>query len=524
MSANLQAGQIPTDDASSGAVPREAFLTGDPAPQDLKRRTVHGAMVSACSQVATLALRTGSMMILARLLVPQEFGLVGMVTAFTGILTLFRDAGLGMAAVQRASITDAQISTMFWINLGFGTLIAAMAAIAAPVLAMFYREPRLVLITLALALGFVFNGASAQHLALLQRAMRFKAIAVLNVTALIVSIAAAIGSALAGFGYWALVWMNIGQPFVTAVGAWVVTGWKPGRPRRRSGVRPMIRYGGALTLNNFIFYLAYNLDKILVGKFWGAEALGLYGRAYQWINLPTENLNSTIGLVGFPALSRLQNEPARFRSFFLKGYGFFLSIILPITVACALFAGDIVRVVLGPKWDDAVPIFRLLAPTILAFALTNPFAWVMLSLGHTTRNLKIGLMVAPVLLVGYLIGLPHGPTGVAAGFSIAMVLLVAPVIVWAKRGTLVSHGDILRVVAKPLASISMSVVVFWGVHSWIGQVQFTFLRLVVECAVLFGVHLLLLLFAMNQKTVYLDLLRTTGIWPIGARRHTKDPS
>src|SRR5207302_9748284 len=139
----------------------------------------------------------------------------------------------------------------------------------------------------------------------------------------------------------------------------------------------MLWFGGTVTLNNVVVYLAYNVDKVLLGRFWGAEALGVYGRAYQLINLPTENLNSTIGLVAFPALSRVQNDPVRLKSYFLKGYSLFLSLVLPITVACGLFAEDIIRVFLGAQWHEAARIFRLLAPTILAFAVVHPCGWLM---------------------------------------------------------------------------------------------------------------------------------------------------
>src|SRR5262249_2984377 len=157
---------------------------------------------------------------------------------------------------------------------------------------------------------------------------------------------------------------------------------------------------------------------------WGAETLGIYGRAYQLINLPTENLNSVLGMVAFPALSRIQNNPVGLRNYFLKGYSFFLSLVVPLTVSCALFSDDIIRVFLGPKWHEAATVFRFLAPTILVFALINPLAWVMLAGGHAGRSLRIALLIAPVVIVGYLLGLPKGPNGVAAGFSVSMILLV----------------------------------------------------------------------------------------------------
>ena len=524
---NLESPLSPTQPEKTAAIAvgslvglgTESDGRSDPKSHELKRSTTRGALISTASQAASFAVRIGSMMILARLLLKEDFGLVNMVTAFTGFLGIFRDAGLGMAAVQRASITDAQSSTLFWVNLGVGGLLAALAGVIAPMLVLFYGEPRLFWVTVTLGTSFLFNGAAAQHRAQLQRAMRFATLVIIDAVSLIVSTAVGIAMAVAGYGYWALVVMTICPPIVSVAGIWWATGWVPGWPLRGTGVRSMLRYGGLVTVNNVIFYLAYNVDKMLLGRFWGAEALGVYGRSYQLVNIPTENLNSTIGLVAFPGLSRLQNDPARVRSFFLRGYGLYLALVMPITVGCALYAEDIVRVFLGAKWHDAAPIFRLMAPTILVFGLTNPFGWLMLSLGQAARNLKIAFLVAPVVILSYVIGLRYGSHGVAAGFSIAMVLLVVPVIGWAKHGTLISNGDMLKVIAVPLASVVAGAAAAWGVHSWVDQVQPAFPRLVAGCSVLFGVYLLVLLFVMKQKAVYIDLLRSSGLWPFGARRN-----
>jgi O-antigen/teichoic acid export membrane protein len=267
-------------------------------------------------------------------------------------------------------------------------------------------------------------------------------------------------------------------------------------------------------LNTVVVYLAYNTEKVLLGRFLGAETLGLYGRAYQLISLPTDNLNWTIGGVAFPALCRVQHEPERLRNYFLKGYSLFLSLVMPITVGCALFAQDIILVAMGPKWGEATSIFRLLAPTILVFALINPFAWLMMAVGQAGRSFRISLLIAPVVILGYLLGLPHGPRGVAAGFSIAMVLLAAPVILWAKHGTLITTMDVLKALMIPLSSAIAGAAVVLAFGGLVGRLHFTLLRLVVECTILVGVYLLMLLFVMKQKPVYIGLLRETGLWPL----------
>lgn len=491
---------------------------------DLKGKTARGALVSAFSQGANFVLRLGSMVILARILTPADFGLVGMVTACTGFLQLFRDAGLSMATIQRASISREQTSMLFWVNLVIGGVLAALCAAIAPILTRFYHEPRLFWVTVVIGTSFIFNGAAAQHRAVLQRNMRFAVLAIIDIVSIVASVALGIGMAIAGQGYWALVAMVICPNAVGLLGAWTAGGWMPVAPRRGTGVVSMLKYGGTVTLNNLVAYVASNADKVLLGRFWGAEALGIYGRAYQLINLPTENLNATIGMVAFPALSRLQNEPERLRNYFLKGYGLFLSLVMPITMGCALFAEDIVRVFLGPKWDATVPLFRLLAPTIFSFALVNPLTWLMLANGRARRSLKIGLVIAPCMILGYAAGLRYGPAGVAAGFSIALALCVVPIIFWATRGTPVRAIDTLKVLVRPLLSILIGAGATLVAWPFIHSLEPVLLRLMVANAVLFGVYASVLWFVMGQKAVYLGLLREVGIWPLAGRRRKEKPA
>jgi O-antigen/teichoic acid export membrane protein len=489
----------------------------DIAEKELGRKTVRGALVSTAGQACIFVLRTGSLMVLARLLLKEDFGLVNMVTAFTGFLGLLRDAGLGMAAIQRASITRGQASTLFWVNFAVGALLALLTAAIAPLLVMFYGEPRLFWVTVALGTTFLFNGAGGQHRAMLQRSMRFAAQAVVDMASVVVSIAVGIAMAASGYGYWALVAMAITPAAAGLPGVWLATGWIPGMPQRRAGVRTMLAYGGAVTLNNLMFYLAYNADKVLIGRFWGAGALGIYGRAYQLVTLPNDTLNSNLWLVVFPALSRVQHDPIRIRAHFLKAYSLVLSLVVPISMGCVLFADDIILIVLGPKWHEAAPIFRLLAPTILSFALLNGLGWLMLALGQAGRNLRIALAVTPVLLLSYVLGLRYGPHGVAVGFSLTMVLATVPIMLWAKQDTLITMQDMLRAIWPSAASSALGAAAIVAAQSLVQRLGSPFGRLAAESTIFFGVYVFALLFVMKQAPVYVGLLRVTGIkWPLGS--------
>jgi O-antigen/teichoic acid export membrane protein len=475
--------------------------------QDLKAKAIRGGAARLCAQGANFILRLGSLMILARLLGPKDFGLVGMVTAFTGVLTLFRDFGLSAAAVQRTTVTEEQISTLFWINLLLGALLSFVALAMAPVIAAFYHEPQLLGVTSVLAIGFLFNAAGIQHAAILQREMRFTALSVISVVALTVSTAIAVYAAKAGYGYWALVSMTVTPPIIATIGFWLTTGWVPGMPRKLAEIRAMMHFGGSLTLSGLLVYIAYNADKVMIGRFWGADAIGIYGRAYQLVNIPIDNLNSAVGEVAFSALSRLQNDPIRFRSYFLKGFSLVLGLTLPVAIACALFADDVVFVLLGPKWNAAAPIVRLLAPTIAIFAIINPLGWVVFSLGLVARGLKVGPVLAVIMISGYVIALPYGPTAVAFAFSATLTLWAIPHIWWCVHGTAISFWDILVAVSRPLASGILAGALAFGARLICGQLVSPLPRLVLETSILLVTFFGTLLFVAGQKSLYLEVLR-----------------
>ena len=475
--------------------------------QGLKQSTLRGGLARVVSQAASFVLRIGSLLVLARLLNPTDFGLVGMVTVVTGVFGLFRDAGLSMVTIQRSSISEAEISALFWLNMLVGTVLALLCAAAAPGLVAFYHEPRLLWVTLTLAAGFLFNAAGVQHCAVLQRQMRFGALALADIAALVVSTAVGIGMAIGGYGYWALVGMGVTLPAVSTFGYWMIGPWWPGMPKKVAGIGSMIKFGGAMTLNGVIVYVAYNTDKVLLGRIWGAETLGLYGRAFQLINIPTDNLNSAVGSVAVSALSKLQDSPERFRSYFLKGYALLVALTIPITVACFLFATDIVAVLLGQKWLGVAPIFRLLAPTILALALINPVTWVLFAMGRVRRSLHMAFVIAPVVVTGYIAGLPYGPQGVALGYSVMMALLTVPMILWALKGSVVHPGQLLRAVRPPVLSALLGGVAGFAVASLMGNESRPLVRLVAEVSAMTAAYLASLLYLTGQKDFYFGLIR-----------------
>ena len=477
--------------------------------KNLKERTLRGGAVRAVAQAANFVLRIGSTAILARMLEPRDFGLVGMVTAMTGVLALMKDAGLSLPTVQQISVNDQQLSNLFWINVLVGVVLTLLSCALAPFVEHFYHEPKLFWVTVCLAPSFFLASLGVQHSAILQRQMRFSACAAIDLATMLISSALGILMAIAGYGYWSLVAMALAIPAVGSIGAWLIASWVPSRPRRGSQIRAMVKLGGALTFNNIVVYVAYNLDKVLLGKYWGADAIGSYGRAYQLISIPTDNLNAAIGGVALSALARLQTDAARLKAYFLKGYSLVLALTVPATVACAVFSEEIVYLVLGPKWGEAAVIVRYLSPTILVFALINPIFWLVFVFGLMGRSIKTALVIMSLVVCAYIVGLPYGPRGVAIAYSTTMGLWLVPHIVWCLHGTGIRPLDIARVAAKPLIAGVLAAAVCIAFRVTAGHLLSPVGRLVLGGGALTVTYVCILLYAFGQRVFYLDLIKST---------------
>ena len=385
-----------------GRVTRYDKLFANAHLGELKGTSVRGGAVILAAQLLKFVVQTGSQMAMFRLLTKQDFGLQGMVVAITGVISLFRDVGLSLATVQRDVITHEETSTLFWFNTALGVALTLLAAALAPGLVYFYGEPRLFWITILSALAFFMNGLAVQHQALLHRSMQFVVMSKIDIAALIISSGVGVVMAWVGYGYWSLVVMALVNTLIGMIGSFIAVRWMPSRPSFKldKGIGSMLHFGGTVTFNNVIVYLAYNADRVFLGRVWGSEAVGGYTRMYQLVNLPMQQLNTSIYNVAFPALSRIQNDPERLKRAFLKGYAVLLAINTPITIFTALYAREVIRIMAGHKWVDDAIVLQLLTPAIMGFALVNPLGWFMMATGRAARSLRISYLVLPVVVIG----------------------------------------------------------------------------------------------------------------------------
>jgi O-antigen/teichoic acid export membrane protein len=430
-------------------VPHDHHFRTDEVEANLGRRSARGGRLAVAGQGGRLLVTVVLTAVLARLLTPADFGLVAMVTSITVLLVQIADLGLTASTVQRAEIDHAKISTLFWINLAFSGGLTLLVAASAPVIAWFFGEPRLVAITLAVAPIALITGAAVQHRALLMRQMRFGPLALLNVLVPTLALGGGVVAAMLGAGYWAQVLVVVVTPLLMSAGLWIACPWRPGGAVRGSGVRSMVAFGGNLTGVRSLGLLVRNVARILVGKLIGAEALGIYGKAFYLFHAPTQQLGQTLSGVAVATLSRLQDEPERYRRFHGRGVELLSAVAVPLAVFGYLVPDRVVLGVLGSQWDPAVPVFRALAPAVLMTSLLWAASWAYESLGHTARQLRWSIVETAITIAALAVGVFRGVVGVAIAYSSALVVLRPLALAYCYRGTPLRTRDLPGVLALP---------------------------------------------------------------------------
>ena len=288
--------------------------------------------------------------------------------------------------------------------------------------------------------------------------MQFGNLAKIDIIAMLLGVLVAVVTALAGFRYWALVLMLMTTAIVHALGAWLACEWRPGLPRRNSGVRSMLAYGRDLTSFRIVNYFSRNLDNILIGRRWGSQQLALYAQAYRLLLLPIQQINNPIHNVALPTLSSLQAEPEKYRRYYFKAILLITTLGMPIVAWMFATADDLILLMLGEQWIGSVVLFKFLMPAAFIGTFNVAEGWVYQSLGHTNRQIRIGLIMTTIDCIIFLVSVNWGATGVARAYGISQPILVIFSLNYCYWGTHLKFRDFLGTIARPaLASITAAI-------------------------------------------------------------------
>lgn len=414
------------------------------------------------TQMVRVGLMVVSTMVLSRLLGPDDFGVAALAMASLGLLALIRDAGFGSATVQQREVNHRQVSTLFWANTALGAVVALAVVALAPLFGWIYAEPRMGPVLRVLAVMPFIDALATQHQAILSRQMRFGTIATLDSLSGVLGLAVGIGLAWRGSGYWAIIGQELSSSVVYTALIWALGGWRPGWPSRAAGVDRMVRYGLNLSAVRLLAYLVNNLDTMFVGRYRGAPAAGVYDRAFRLLTVSYHLLNQPIGSVATPTLARLQDDPARFRTFLLGWVRFVVALSMPLVAFLFVDAKYAVIAVLGDRWSGIVPIYRMLAPSAFLGRLHFINGWIFAATGRPDRHLRWWSILLPLMVVAYWIGASTaGAIGVAAAQSIVSCALWYPGLVYCCRTAPVRPREILAQILMPAGCSIVAGGILW---------------------------------------------------------------
>lgn len=400
---------------------------------ELRGLAVRGAAATVSASGLALVAQVVSTVILGRLLRPSDFGVVAMVTTFSLLLVSFGLNGFTEAIIQCEEPDHYTASNLFWLNLGAGLVLAIALAASGSLLARLYRNPLVANVAVAGSAGVFISAASVIHLALLKRAMRFAGASANEVVGRAANTAVAILLALRGWGYWALVVGIVAQNLSTTIGVWWLCRWIPSLPRRTGRTRSMVRFALHVYGRFSVRYASQNIDNLLVGWQFNAVALGFYKKAYDLFALSATQLVAPLHHVALAALSRLDQDPARFRRYLVNSLGIIAFIGMAAGADLTLVGKDLVRLVLGPQWGEAGTIFVFFGPGIGIMLLYSTIGWIHLSIGRPDRFLRWTILEFVVTALLFIVALPWGPEGVAVAWSVSVWTLVIPAFWYAGR-------------------------------------------------------------------------------------------
>jgi len=392
----------------------------------LRRSAVRGAGAAMTASAGNFALQIGSVVILARLLTPADFGIVTMVTTFSLLLRSFGLAGFTEFIMQHEDLTDSLASNLFWINLGVGAILTLAFAASGHLLALFFHNPAVAEVTRGMSLTIVISCLGYIHKGLLQRAMLFRTTATISFVGQIFQVVFTIVLAMARWHYWALVWGSVMQAAVVTLGCLSACRWIPNWPRRASGTRSGFKFGMNVYSHFAFSYLTRNTDNLLVGWRFGDRALGFYKKAYDLFVLPETQLLSPLSAVVVSTLSRVSANREQFQRYFLRTISVLALLGMGIGADLALVGPDLIRFLFGPGWEQAGRIFALFGPGIGIMLLYNTHGWIHLSIGRPERYLRWGLLEFICTACLFLLTLPWGPSGIAFAWTASYFLLMFP--------------------------------------------------------------------------------------------------
>lgn len=415
----------------------------------LSASAASGARLALLAQGSRFALQMVGIVVLARLLVPADFGVVAMAAALTAAAAIIGDFGFSQAAMQAKSLSQQQASNLFWINSSVGLGFTLLVLAGSRPISEFYGDARVEQVLWGLSFLFVLQSLSTQYAAGLARRLKFRVLAVVDVLSTAIGLLGAILLAATGAGFWALVFQQVGTALSRFVLLVLLDRWRPSLPGR-APMQALLTFGGNTFGVQLLTYLAGNIDSIVVGRFWGAATLGLYDRAYNLYRLPMQQVAAPLSRVAVPVLGRLQDDLPRLNRYLQQAQcSLFYGVGLGFAVLAAL-GTPLVTVVLGPDWSEVGTYLRLFAAGGLFQLAGYVYYWAFVATAHTGLQLRYVIITRPLMIALIVLVAPLGARWVAASASAGLFLNWLVLTIWPMRSIGVDTAQLVGTSLRPL--------------------------------------------------------------------------
>jgi polysaccharide transporter, PST family len=427
-----------------------AYFDDSARGDDLHRRSLRGGAMAMISQGGNVVTQVISTIVLARILLPEDFGLVAMVAAITGYIAMFVDLGTRDAVAQHTQLSEGEASALFWITAATGSFFTLLTVSCAPLIAEFYALPKLKAIAVVMSIPFMLSGLYYQQYALMRRALMFRKLAIIDISGNVIGTGLAILLAHFGYGYWALVWKPAMTAFATACAVWATCGWWPKRPAFTAGVRVMIRFGLNVTGFSIADAISRSVDRVAVGHRFGPRELGFYQNALNVYDNLIGVTAAPLHNVASATLSKLRDDRDALKrawSTALSSLAFFAA---PAFAVLAVVGQDLVVLLLGEKWRTAGVILSVIALRGPAQVVASTHSWLHVAAGRPDRWRHWGVFNCGLTIIALFCGLKYGAIGVAVSYAVLIYVITVPALLYAGHPLGIRTRDVLQAIGPQL--------------------------------------------------------------------------
>ena len=409
---------------------------------ELKKQVLTGVKWIAIANIFRQILSLVSIVIFAKLLSVEDFGIFSILMIFNSFLIIFGDMGTTAAIVHTQKPSKLLLSSVFYFNLMTGLLLSSLLILSSTAISLFFEIPKLEPLLKLISLNFIIMSFMLVQKALLEKSMDFKSISTAESLSVLIGLILGLVSAYYGMGVYSLITQTLSTSIIATVMLWYYSKWKPEWSFSLDEIKKIWKYTANLSAFEIINHFSTQADSFLIGKYLSASALGIYSIAYKIMLYPLQNISRVLMRVLFPAFSKLQNNDAKFREVYKHAIFYISLIAFPIMVGLMSTAEVLVDILFGDKWEGLALLLMILAPSGMIRSIYTTTGAIYKAKGNTDLQLKIGIVFTIITIIGFIIGLSYGVNGVATSYLITNILISYPVfkISWGQIGLSVKEG------------------------------------------------------------------------------------